>query len=59
VQARSLAIDPDQYLAVAKNLSAGGRRIGLVELLKRLKRARRGLLIGNFARGLDERRAGA
>ena len=59
VQARSLAIDPDQYLAVAKGHSAGGRRIGLVELLKRLKRARRGLVIGNFARGLNERLSGS
>ena len=59
VQARSLAIDPDQYLAVAKNHSAGGPRLGLEELLRRLKRARRGLVIGNFARGLNERVAGA
>ena len=59
VQARSLAIDPDQYLAVARSHSAGGPRIGLGGLLRRLKRARRGLVIGNFARGLDERAAGA
>jgi pyruvate-formate lyase-activating enzyme len=55
VQARSLAIDPDQYLAVARCHSAGGRRLGLRELLRRLKRARKGLVIGNFARGLEER----
>ena len=55
VQARSLAIDPDQYFAVAAKHSAGGPRIGLRELLKRLRRARRGLVIGNFARGLNER----
>jgi pyruvate-formate lyase-activating enzyme len=55
VQVRSLAIDPDQYLAVADAHSAGGPRIGFVELLKRLKRARKGLVIGNFARGLSER----
>ncbi len=57
VQARSLAIDPDQYLAVAEKHSAGGPRIGVSELLRRLKRARRGLVVGNFARGLRERRA--
>jgi pyruvate-formate lyase-activating enzyme len=56
VQARSLAIDPDQYLAVARVHSAGGPRIGLRELLRRLRRARKGLVIGNFARGLGERR---
>jgi pyruvate-formate lyase-activating enzyme len=55
VQARSLAIDPDQYLAVARGHSAGGPRLGLAELLRRLKKARRGLVIGNFARGLSER----
>jgi pyruvate-formate lyase-activating enzyme len=55
VQARSLAIDPDQYLAVARCHSAGGPRLGLRELLRRLKRARKGLVIGNFARGLEER----
>jgi pyruvate-formate lyase-activating enzyme len=56
VQVRSLAIDPDQYLAVARAHSAGGPRIGFAELIKRLKRARKGLVIGNFARGLGERR---
>src|SRR4051812_731635 len=55
VQSRSLAIDPDQYLAVARQHSAGGRRIGIGELMRRLKRARKGLNIGNFARGLNER----
>jgi pyruvate-formate lyase-activating enzyme len=55
VQARSLAIDPDQYMAVAERHSAGGARIGISGLLRRLKRARRGLVIGNFARALHER----
>jgi wyosine [tRNA(Phe)-imidazoG37] synthetase (radical SAM superfamily) len=55
VQTRGLAIDPDQYAAVAERHSAGGPRIGIPELLRRLKRARRGLVIGNFARALDER----
>jgi len=56
VQTRSLAIDPDQYAAIAKRHSAGGARIGIAALLARLKRARKGLVIGNFARGLGERR---
>ncbi len=59
VQSRSLAIDPDQYLAVAARHSAGGPRVGIAGLLRRLKRARRGLVIGNFARALDERGASA
>ena len=56
VQARSLAIDPDQYFAIAERFSAGGPRIGMRELLRRLRKARKGLVIGNFARGLSERR---
>jgi len=55
VQARSLAIDPDQYFEIARLHSAGGKRLGMRELLARLKRARKGLVIGNFARGLGER----
>jgi hypothetical protein len=55
VQARSLAIDPDQYFEIARLHSAGGERLGMRELLARLKRARKGLVIGNFARGLRER----
>jgi hypothetical protein len=55
VQVRSLAIDPDQYFAVAGRHSAGGPRIGVRELLRRLRKARRGLVIGNFARGRNER----
>jgi pyruvate-formate lyase-activating enzyme len=55
VQVRSLAIDPEQYLAVARGKSAGGPVLGMRTLLRRLRRARRGLVIGNFARGLAER----
>ena len=58
VQTRSLCIDPIQYLEVARDKGAGGEPIGIRELLKRLKAARPGLVIGNFARGLDERRNG-
>ena len=57
VQVRSLAIDPEQYLAVANGRGAGGQALGIEELMRRLKRARPGLQIGNFARGLEERRA--
>jgi pyruvate-formate lyase-activating enzyme len=55
VQTRSLCIDPIQYLEVARGRGAGGEPIGIRALLKRLKAARPGLIIGNFARGLEER----
>jgi pyruvate-formate lyase-activating enzyme len=55
VQARSLAIDPEQYLEIARQHAAGGRRLGMRELLARLRKSRKGLVIGNFARGLRER----
>jgi hypothetical protein len=55
VQTRSLAIDPDVYAALAARHAAGGPRIGFGALLERLKRARKGLSIGNFARALQER----
>ena len=55
VQVRSLAIDPEQYLALANRTSAGGPPLGMRTLLRRLRRARKGLVIGNFARGLAER----
>ena len=53
VQTRSLAIDPDQYLAVAERHSAGGPRIGLTGLLRRLKRARKGLVAAHSCVGRD------
>jgi pyruvate-formate lyase-activating enzyme len=55
VQVRSLAIDPEQYLAVARGKSAGGPVLGMRALLRRLRGARKGLVVGNFARGLAER----
>jgi pyruvate-formate lyase-activating enzyme len=55
VQTRSLAIDPDVYMEVAREHGGKGSAIGMGALLKRLKRARRGLVIGNFARALSER----
>ena len=55
VQVRSLAIDPEQYESVARSTSAGGRALGMRALFRRLKEARPGLVVGNFARGLGER----
>lgn len=55
VQTRSLCIDPRQYLEVADGIGAGGRPIGVANLLAALRDARPGLIVGNFARGLDER----
>jgi MoaA/NifB/PqqE/SkfB family radical SAM enzyme len=58
VQVRSLAIDPEQYLEIARQHSAGGPLLGMRELMRRLRQARPGLVIGNFARGLAERGEG-
>lgn len=55
VQTRSLAIDPLQYIEVANDCGAGGEPLGVGQLLRELKQARPGLVIGNFARGLGER----
>ncbi|MBL8916979.1 MAG: radical SAM protein [Archangium sp.] len=57
IQTRPLAIDPAQYIEVARNKGAGGEPIGIPKMLALLKRASPGLVIGNFARGLGERRA--
>lgn len=57
VQTRSLCIDPLQYLEVARDRGPGGEAVGIRTLLKRLKAARPGLVIGNFARGRKERAA--
>ena len=56
VQTRSLAIDPLQYIEVAHERGAGGDPIGIPQLLRELQDARPGLVVGNFARGLGERR---
>jgi pyruvate-formate lyase-activating enzyme len=55
VQTRSLAIDPDVYMALARGLGGRGPAIGMRALLEGLKRARPGLVIGNFARAMGER----
>jgi pyruvate-formate lyase-activating enzyme len=54
VQTRSLCIDPLQYLNVAHQKGGGGKPIGVPRLLRELHDA--GAVIGNFARGLGERR---
>lgn len=55
VQTRSLCIDPIQYLEIARDQGAGGEPIGVKNMLREFKRARPELVIGNFARGLEER----
>jgi len=55
VQTRSLAIDPMQYLVAVRGRGAPGPAIGVDLLIRRLKRAAPWLVIGNFARGLNER----
>jgi wyosine [tRNA(Phe)-imidazoG37] synthetase (radical SAM superfamily) len=55
VQARSLAMDPDVYWEIARDRGGRGPALGVPALLRSLRRARPGLVIGNFARGLGER----
>ncbi len=55
LQTRPLAIDPLQYVEVAEGRGAGGRPLGLKEMLRRLRRAAPWLVIGNFSRARGER----
>lgn len=55
VQTRNLALDPDQYMGLARDVVARGDAVGVDELIRRLKAARPGLVVGNYARGLGER----
>lgn len=57
VQTRNLALDPESYLKVARESVAAGPALGVAEMIRRLKAARPGLVVGNFARGLNERGA--
>jgi wyosine [tRNA(Phe)-imidazoG37] synthetase (radical SAM superfamily) len=57
VQTRSLCIDPLQYLEVATGRGAGGCPLGIRRMLRELRRGAPWLRIGNFSRGLEERRA--
>ncbi|MFL5272619.1 MAG: radical SAM protein, partial [Anaeromyxobacteraceae bacterium] len=59
VQTRSLAIDPDVYTALARGRGGAGPPIGVRALLEALRRARPGLVIGNFARAKGERSVAA
>lgn len=55
VQTRPLAVDPDVYMAVARGRGAGGPAVGIRRLVAALKRARPGLVVGNFSRARQER----
>ncbi len=55
VQARPLCIDPIQYLEVSRERGAGGEPIGIKQMLREMKAKAPWLVIGNFARGLEER----
>jgi wyosine [tRNA(Phe)-imidazoG37] synthetase (radical SAM superfamily) len=57
VQTRSLAIDPDLYLSLARGRGGGGAPIGMAALIEGLRRARPGLVVGNFSRAKRERPA--
>jgi wyosine [tRNA(Phe)-imidazoG37] synthetase (radical SAM superfamily) len=54
VQTRSLCIDPLQYLEVARGKAAGGRALGIRQMLATFQQEAPWLVIGNFARGLRE-----
>jgi wyosine [tRNA(Phe)-imidazoG37] synthetase (radical SAM superfamily) len=56
LQARSLCIDPLQYLQVAHGKGGRGNPVGVGAMLSRLKKGAPWLVIGNFARALGERR---
>jgi hypothetical protein len=56
VQTRPLAIDPDVYLDLARERGAGGPALGIRALVGSLRRARPGLVVGNFSRAPVERR---
>ncbi len=58
VQTRPLAIDPDVYGEIARGRGAGGRPIGVTAMVRALKEARPGLVVGNFSRARSERRGG-
>ncbi len=55
VQTRPLAIDPDVYMEVARGRGAGGRAVGIRALVRALREARPGLVVGNFSRARGER----
>jgi hypothetical protein len=48
-------MDPDVYWEIARDRGGRGPALGVPALLRSLRQARPGLVIGNFARGLGER----
>jgi len=54
VQTRPLAIDPDVYMALARERGGQGAPVGIPALVRALKRARPGLSVGNFSRARTE-----
>lgn len=56
IQTRPLAIDPVQYIETARGKGAGGEPMGVAQMLRHLQAKAPWLVIGNFARGLGERR---
>jgi pyruvate-formate lyase-activating enzyme len=57
VQTRPLAIDPDVYMGIARGRGAAGAPIGITALVRALRQARPGLVVGNFSRAKPERAA--
>jgi len=56
IQTRPLAIDPAQYIELARGKGAGGEPMGVAKMLATIKKRAPHVVIGNFARGLGERR---
>jgi pyruvate-formate lyase-activating enzyme len=55
VQTRNLALDPEQYLAVARKTASATPAMGVASMISRLQKDHPGLVVGNFSRGLGER----
>lgn len=55
LQARSLCIDPMQFLEATRGLGAQGPPLGIRRMLAELRQAAPWLRVGNFARGIRER----
>jgi pyruvate-formate lyase-activating enzyme len=55
VQTRNLALDPEQYLAVARDTAHKSDPMGIAAMIKQLKKDHPKLVIGNYSRGLNER----
>lgn len=55
IQTRPLAIDPLQYIDIARQRGAGGEPMGIDAMLRRVREKAPWISIGNFARGLGER----